>query len=69
MNDLDPNTKKEVDRLILVAIIALALFIGCSYMLDSYLMMAIIFILGVVLILYANGNETIHNFTNNCKWL
>lgn len=69
MNNLDSNRPHEIDTIIFVSIIAFSVLVGCSYMLGSYIMMAIIFILGVVLILYATGNETIHHFTNSCKWL
>lgn len=69
MNNLDSNRPHEIDTIIFVSIIAFSVLVGCTYMLDSYVEMAIVFIFGVVLLLFAKGNETIHHFTNSCKWL
>jgi len=68
MNDLDSNTKKEINKLILVSIVAFATLIFCAYKLDGYIEMAIAFIFGVVLILYAT-NKKVQDLLHSCKWL
>ncbi len=68
MNDLDSKSKKEINKLILISIIAFATLIFCAYKFEAYIEMAITFIFGVVLILYAT-NKKVQDLLHSCKWL
>ena len=68
MNDLDSNTKKEINKLILVSIVAFATLIFCTYKFDAYIEMAIPFICEVVFLLYVT-NKKVQDLLHSCKWL
>ena len=68
MNNSDPNTKKEINKLILISIIAFATLIFCAYKFDAYIEMAIPFICEVVFLLYVT-NKKFQDLLHGCKWL
>ena len=68
MNDLDSNTKKEINKLILVSIVAFATLIFCTYKFEAYIEMAIAFISEVVFLLYVT-NKKVQDLLHSCKWL
>lgn len=68
MNDLDSKSKKEINKLILISIIAFATLIFCAYKLDGYIEMAIAFICEVVFLLYVT-NKKFQDLLHGCKWL
>lgn len=67
MNTNDPNTKNEINKILLVSLLGFALLIGCAYMIDSYLEMFIISIFAMVLVFYAT-NKKVQDFIHSCKW-
>lgn len=68
MNNLDSHTKKEIHKMVVIAIVTFSTLIFYAYKFDGYVEMAIVFICGVVLLLYVT-NKKVQDLLHSCRWL